>query len=189
MKKKCPKCDEVKSLTDFQKNKFRKDGQAGWCKKCKNEGMTNYLNTEIGFLKMRYNGIRRKNKYRIRDGPEKKCHFTFNEFCDAFEKHKSIYGMKSAWGPGIDKLEQHLPMTMIHEGNGQLGTHGGCKKGSKRVNSNLSVDRLDNDRDYTLQNIIFMRNDENARKKNTSYNDCKIQMKLHEERFINMEAI
>ena len=61
----------------------------------------------------------------------------------------------------------------------------GCLKGSKRTGSNLSVDRLDSGREYTLQNIIFIRNDENARKKNTTYKDCKIQMRLHEERFKN----
>ena len=49
----------------------------------------------------------------------------------------------------------------------------------------LSVDRLDSTKDYTLQNIIFIRGDENARKKDTSYEDCKIQMRLHEERFKN----
>jgi len=59
----------------------------------------------------------------------------------------------------------------------------GCRKGSKRTGSNLSVDRLDSGRDYILQNIIFIRNDENSRKKNTTYADCLIQIRLHEERF------
>ena len=55
--------------------------------------------------------------------------------------------------------------------------------------SNLSADRLDSDQDYTLQNLIFIRNDENSRKKNTTYEDCKIQIRLHEERFIKKESI
>ena len=70
-------------------------------------------------------------------------------------------------------------------------------QGTKRTNgektprerSNLSADRLDSNRDYTLQNIIFIRNDENGRKNNSSYEDCKIQIRLHEERFIKMKAI
>ena len=65
----------------------------------------------------------------------------------------------------------------------------GALKGSRRILSNLSVDRLDTNLDYTLQNIIFIRLDENARKNTTSYEDCKIQMRLHEERFIDMNAI
>ncbi len=83
--------------------------------------------------------------------------------------------MRSAWGPGPDHLEQHLPTTRIYNGGG----------GHRRTHSNLSVDRLDSGRDYTLQNIIFIRADENVRKKDTSYEDCKIQIRLHEERFKN----
>ena len=96
--------------------------------------------------------------------------------------------MRSAWGPGPDRLEEHLPITMIQEGKGQLGKRGPIK-GSKRTASNLSVDRLDTNLDYTLQNIIFIRYDENRRKNNSSYSDCKIHMSLHEQRFINMNAI
>ena len=153
-----------------------------------NEKITKRRNTERGYLKLRYDSMT-ANKFRTkRWGRRSKCHFTFEEFLAAWEKHKSIYGMRSGWGPGIDKLEEHLPITMIHKGEGKFG-RGGCVKGSKRTGSNLSVDRLDNNIDYTLQNIIFIRNDENARKRDASYNDCKIQMRLHEERFINMKSI
>ena len=126
---------------------------------------------------MRYdslNGEQRKSK----------CFFTFDEFLAAFDKHKSIYGMRSAWGPGPDRLEEHLPMTMIQEGKGQLGKKGPIK-GLNPTVSNLSVDRLDTNLDYTLQNIIFIRYDENQRKNGSSYEDCKIQIRLYEERFKN----
>ena len=113
-----------------------------------------------------------------------KCYISRDELYAAFEKHKSIYGMRSAWGPGIDYPDQHLPITMTAKGDSAWS-----KGKGKRVASNLSVDRLDSNRDYTLQNIIFIRNDENARKKNTSYEDCKIHMRIYEERFINMKAI
>ena len=132
---------------------------------------------------MRYDGILPRCRLNNR-----KCHFTFDEFVAAWEKHKSIYGMKSAWGPGINNLEKHLPITMIIKGEGQVGKKG-CLKGSKRIPSNLSIDRLDSGRDYTLQNIIFIRDDENKRKNSSSYEDCKIQIRLHEERFIKMKAI
>jgi len=182
MKKKCLKCGEVKSLTDFPKDKSRKDGLHPYCKNCTNEGITKHKNTEEGYLKMRYDGMNANESRTRRHGRKSKCHFTFDEFLAAWEKHKSIYGMKSAWGPGINNLEQHLPLTMIQKGEGQIGKTGSTK-GAKLIGSNLSVDRLDPDRDYTIQNIIFIRGDENARKKNTSYEDCKIQMRLHEERF------
>ena len=185
MNKKCTKCGEVEPLTFFYKDKRTKDGYHPWCKKCFNEAITKRRNTERGYLKMRYdslNGEQRKSK----SGAE--CFFTLDEFLTAFDKHKSIYGMKSAWGPGPDHLEEHLPMTMLQEGKGQLGKRGPIK-GLNPTVSNLSVDRLDTNRDYTLQNIIFIRYDENVRKKNTTYEDCKIQIKLHEQRFIDMNAI
>ena len=185
MNKKCTQCGEVKPSTFFYKDKRTKDGYHPWCKKCFNEAITKRRNTERGYLKMRYdslNGEQRKSK----SGAE--CFFTLDEFLTAFDKHKSIYGMKSAWGPGPDHLEEHLPMTMLQEGKGQLGKRGPIK-GLNPTVSNLSVDRLDTNRDYTLQNIIFIRLDENSRKKNTTYEDCKIQIKLHEQRFIDMKAI
>ena len=181
--KKCSMCGEVKSLEDFSKRSSSKDGRQVWCNDCVKEYRKETQNTEIGFLKKKYLDIisrcHRENR---------KCYFSLNEFLTAFQKHKSIYGMKSAWGPGIDHLEQHLPITMIHEGNGQPGQRG-VAKGTKRIASNLSIDRLDSNRDYTLQNLIFIRGDENARKHSSSYEDCKIHIKLHEERFIKMKAI
>jgi hypothetical protein len=184
MKKKCTKCGEVKPLTLFNKDKSYKGGHHTWCKKCKNGRNTERLNTEKGYLKMRYGSIKGKEFKKARWGRKSKCYFTFDEFLTAFEKHRSIYGMRSAWGPGPDRLEEHLPITMSQEGKGQLGKKGPIK-GSKQTVSNLSVDRLDTNLDYTLQNIIFIRLDENQRKKNTSYEDCKIQVRLHEERFRN----
>jgi len=179
--KKCSTCGEVKSVEDFQRRKTNKDGRQEWCAKCIKESQMKRQNTEIGFLKKRYSHI--KDRCRLE---KRKCYFTVDQFLAAFEKHKSIYGMKSAWGPGPDHLEQHLPITRIHKGNGQRGRRG-IAQGTKMIGSNLSVDRLDSNRHYTLQNLIFIRNDENVRKNSTSYEDCKIQIRLHEERFIKMK--
>jgi len=183
MKKKCGKCGEIKSLEDFDKRRLSKDGLQFWCGDCLKEYRKEIQNTEIGFLKKRYIDIQERCR---RDN--RTCYFTLDEFLAAFEKHKSIYGMKSAWGPGVNHLEQHLPITRIYIGNGHKG-HRGSVKGSKKIASNLSVDRLDSNLDYTLQNLIFIRSDENARKHSSSYEDCKIHMRLHEERFIKMKAI
>ena len=177
-KKKCPTCGEVKSLTDyFYKCRVRKNGYHCQCKNCMNEALAKYRSTEKGYLKNKYDNMNRNFETQKR-GRQNKRFFTFNEFLTAFEKHKSIYGMRSAWGPGVDHLEQHLIMTTIVPGNGPTGRKG------KRTGSNLSIDRLDSNRDYTLQNIIFICGDENVRKKDTSYEDCKIQIRLHEERFL-----
>ena len=186
VKKKCFKCGEVKPLTVFHKDKRNKDGHNYSCKKCVNARITMYKKTEKGYLKMRYDAMFAKERVRTwsRWGRPSKCYINFKELWAAWEKHKSIYGMKSAWGPGVNNLEQHLPMTMIFIGKGQEGKKGAAK-GTKRTASNLSVDRLDPNLDYTLQNIIFIRGDENVRKKDTTYEDCKIQIRLYEERFKN----
>jgi len=188
MNKKCLACGEVKSLMDFPKDRSKKDGIKIYCKKCNNKKRTEHRNTEKGYLKMRYNALSHSEFIDRKWGRKSKCYFTWNEFLGAWEKHKTIYGMRSAWGPGINNLEQHLPITIKQRGNGQIGKHGNSR-GDSITGSNLSIDRLDPDRDYTLQNIIFIRSDENQRKKDTSYNDCKIQIKLHDERFVNMKSI
>ena len=180
--KECSWCHKVKSLVDFCKTKANKDGLNYLCRDCSRIRSCTYIRTERGYLAKRYNDMKRNDKSRPSTA---KCYMSFDELYAAFKKHKSIYGMRSAWGPGIDYLDQHLPITMIVNGDSNAWGRGN----GKRVASNLSVDRVDSKRDYTLQNIIFIRNDENVRKKNTSYEDCKIHMRIHEERFIKMKAI
>ena len=42
MLKRCSKCGCVKDITDFHRNKIRKDGYACWCKKCFSEHQKQY---------------------------------------------------------------------------------------------------------------------------------------------------
>ena len=171
--RKCISCGEVKPLADFYHRYI--DGYVrNECKICKQarnrQNNKKRWNTEIGFLDWKYRGIKHREKENT--NVNRRCYFTFEEFCEAFEKHKEKLGMRSAWGP------HHLPMTMTY-----LGRRG--KKAHKRIKSNMSPDRLDSSKPYTIQNLIFIRNDENSRKKNTTYEDCVAQIKLHEERFKN----
>jgi hypothetical protein len=177
MKKKCIKCGELKPFTDFYKSKDTVNGKQGECITCwAKRGSQNHKktwNTEIGFLQMRYAGIKKREK---EGGMRYRCYFTLEEFCEAFEKHLKKHGMHSAWGP------HHLPMKMVYQG--RKGN-----KGHKVIPSNMSPDRLDSSKPYTLQNLIFIRSDENQRKNASSYEDCFAQIKLHEERFVNMKAV
>jgi len=180
MKQKCIKCGELKPFTDFYKSKDTKNGRQSVCKICWGErGKRNHKktwNTVIGYLKLRYAGIKKRER---EGGMRYRCYFIFKEFCEAFEKHLRKYGMHSAWGP------HHLPVTMIYQGR----KSNGGQKGQKSIRSNLSPDRLDSSKPYTIQNLIFIRTDENLRKKDTSYEDCLTQIELHKERFINMGSI
>ena len=171
-KKKCSRCGKVKSLKDYY-GKKRKEVQ---CKTCSDIRVRKYVVSERGYLNKKYRSMLTiPSQQRRKHHRPTNRHLTFKAFLAAWEKHKSIYGMRSAWGPGPHDLEQHKPITIILTKNPD--------KKAKRIDSNLSIDRLDNNRDYTVQNIIFIRGDENARKKDTTYEDCKIQIRLHEERF------
>ena len=197
MKKKCRKCGELKPLTDFHKHKQYKDGYRNECaicickyyKKHRANNIEKYRgygrkskSTEKGFLKNKYANIQRRAR-ELKD-EKHQCHFTYEEFDNAFQKHKERHGMKSAWGP------PHLEITRINQLRAGLGK--GCKKRGliqTRLKSQLSPDRLDSSKPYTIQNLIFIRADENSRKKDTTYSDCLIQVNLHEERFVNMRSI
>ena len=148
------------------------------CRDCFNSRHNLYRNTEQGCLKDLYYNLGTRNK----------CYFTWEEFVEAFAKHKSVYGMKSAWGPGPPHLDKHVEMTISAEGAGVRG-HRGSVKGSKRKPSNISVDRIDSKLGYTLQNIIFITSGENRRKNDSSYEDSLIHVKIYEDRFIKMKAI
>ena len=91
VKKKCTKCGEVKSLKNYYKDKRRTRGRAH-CKECEREWLIEYRNTEIGYLKQRYNNMRRN--FKTHRGRYNKRYFTFDEFHAAFEKHKNIYGCR-----------------------------------------------------------------------------------------------
>jgi len=128
MKKRCTGCSETKPLADFSKNKNRENGIQEWCRKCIAENMREYRNTEKGYLKMKYDSLKERGVRDRKWGQKRKCNFTLQELRTAFTKHKSIHGMKSAWGPGINNLDEHLPITTIYKGRGELH---GCPKGSK----------------------------------------------------------
>ena len=172
-KKKCSQCKETKPLVDFYKHKKGKYGYCSECIICSLLYVKKRRNTEAGFLKKKYEDIHTRAK-KLGD-TKHQCFFTFEEYYNEFKKHKEKYGMRSAWGP------HHLPITIIYQG--RKSNTGGMQKGQNHIGSNISSDRLDSSKPYTIQNLIFIRGDENERKKDTTYEDCIAQIKLHEERF------
>ena len=178
-KKKCSQCKETKPLVDFYKHKRGADGRRSECIICLSLYVKKKRNTEVGFLKKRYEDI--QTRARVQGDTKHQCHFTFKEYYNEFKKHKEKYGMRSAWGP------HHLPMTMIYQGRKMR--ENGKSNFLKDLGSNVSPDRLDSSKPYTIQNLIFITSDENKRKKDTSYEDCIAQITLHEERFIKMRSI
>ena len=48
--KRCPKCDTYKSLDQFGKDKSKKDGLKVWCKSCKKEYDSKYVQENKDWL-------------------------------------------------------------------------------------------------------------------------------------------
>ena len=48
--KRCPKCKQIKSLSEFYKNRSEYDGLDGYCKSCRKIFVANYQKTERGKL-------------------------------------------------------------------------------------------------------------------------------------------
>lgn len=53
LEKYCPKCKTTKPVSEFYKNHTRKDGLAGWCKKCHIAATSTHKKTEKGKAKER----------------------------------------------------------------------------------------------------------------------------------------
>jgi len=110
-------------------------------------------------------------KKRIRNNPELllrfKVHFTLQELLESWDRYIELKG-------DVICAISGLPMTWERPKNYPR---------YKWVPSAISVDKLDPLRPYTLENIIFVRAEVNARKCNITYEDCKKIIQLYEERF------
>ena len=103
------------------------------------------------------------------------CYLTWTEFWNAWEVHKrKNKGMYCA----ITGEE------MTHIGS----NHPDSEKYSRNWN-NISADRLDPLKPYTVQNIIFVTWKVNRQKNDFPVQDMKKLIKIYESRFIKLEAI
>ena len=64
-----------------------------------------------------------------------------------------------------------------------------CPPGEYYCNDSKKCKKIPSGYHVGARGYLTKDDDENGRKNSSSYEDCKIQMRLHEERFINMEAI
>ena len=139
-----------------------------------------YLNSEKGFLTEMYNNLwsryrkkvkngKRTNKKQMYTEKELKAYeirITKEQFFELWEDQKEKYGMSCPM--------TGVTMTTFRPFNG--------KKGSTCL-TNLSVDRLDNDRGYTSKNIIFVSSNFNSRKNSVGILDCVKIIKEYTKRF------
>ena len=171
--KKCTTCKKERSSELFRKGKKQ-------CNICADSAHAKYLATEKGYFIEKYNNIvskyiryKRHGKRDYRRTPfteeELKLYqinLTHEEFFNLWKKQKEIYGMLCP----VTGVE----MTRVR--------NAGNKKKKSICPSNISVDRLDNSKGYTAENIIFVTADFNARKNAIYLNECKRVLELAQKR-------
>lgn len=124
--KQCTKCNKIKNLFEFYPS--RAD-----CKICFRKTRVKYLSTELGFMNTLYYSMSH-SKFYGKKGRQNKCYIDRENFFDLWETHKKLYGMKCYY-LGIDiNFEKH--------------------SNNRRLNQ-VSVDRIDSNKDYLLDNIVF----------------------------------
>tara|TARA_R100000005_G_C5000965_1_gene207971 strand:+ start:1708 stop:2298 length:591 start_codon:yes stop_codon:yes gene_type:complete len=147
--------DPVYREKERQRNKEYRQTEQG--KKVKRKSYLRNINTEKGYLSDKYNHIKKggRKKFPVEISKE--------DFLQLWEEHKIKYG-------GWVCAYTGLYMTRIR-GKGQL-----------MVPSNMSVDRLDSNKGYTKDNIVFCRWDINDRKGAVTIEDIKNILRVYNEK-------
>jgi hypothetical protein len=181
----CIKCNIEKPFTEFYKAKRNKSGVQGICKKCflltnqKNrlENQENYVeiaykyaNSEHGFLSNRISCIFSKKNIERAGIPTANKKEIQKSFYEYVEKHgRNCFYCKEPWTYIAKKVEPGVGRYKL--------------KMTKRINiKNLSFDRLDNDKPYSVDNIIFCCKDCNLRKNQISIKMIKLLYEIITER-------
>ena len=141
--KRCYRCEKIKPLVEFNKNKSKPSGYCDECRECKKELDLQYRRTELGLLTSIYGSQKHKSK--------KRGHLTPNyskaQLIDFMYKNNYIE-LYSAWVfsgyntnlvPSIDRINRNLPYTLENiqlvtwEFNNQKGREESKETYSKRV--------------------------------------------------------
>jgi hypothetical protein len=169
----CTQCKIEKPFTEFPKDKHTKNGIRTYCRKCYNittnkarlknkelytERVFKYCNSEIGYLKNKLSQTFSKQN-------QKRTGFSTSNKQE-IEKHYYEYVKKN----GKNCYYCFEPFTFIAKKT-EVGV-GRYIKRTKRINlKNLSFDRLDNNKPYNIDNIIFC-----CQNCNISKNDVSIKL-------------
>ena len=166
-KKKRSYASSYASLTSEQKQKYMNNNRKR-------------LMVEKNFLKAKYDTMANRDKYNKQENGIKnvgiyKCYVTWDQLWNLWEKHKEAHGGEFCAITGKE-------MTRV-------GVNPSNAKKYARNWSNVSIDRLDPDRPYTLQNIIFVRWEINKMKNDFPIRHMKKILQIYEDRFIKLKNI
>jgi len=168
----CKQCNEEKDINDFSINREKKDGHASKCKKCFNENRNYkadlaYITSERGFVTATIGSIFRPSSCKKRG-----LWPTVNKekVWELYNNHVKKYGRNC-----IYCLQ---PWTYVRRASGTIGRGGSHKK----TRTNFSIDRLDNSKTYTKDNIVFCCFKCNDEKHNISINMVKRILEIKNEK-------
>jgi len=137
-----------------------------------------YLNSEKGFLTEMYNNLWSRYRKKVKNGKRtnKKQMYTEKEL-KAYEIRITKEQFFELWEDQKEKYGMSCPMTGV-----TMTTFRPNSK-NERCPTNLSVDRLDNDKGYTSKNIIFVSSNFNSRKNSMGILDCVKIINEYKKRF------
>jgi hypothetical protein len=176
LSKQCKRCKIAYENPEknFTVNRATSDGLKIWCKSCVKKYKKDYGNTENGYLKNLYQHmIHRFKKPEIKklNEIEKQrymCHITEKEFRELWEEHKKQFGLRC-------KLTG-VKMVLEQSKKKECGTH------TRGYSNGMSVDRLDPNRGYTKDNIVFICNEINRIKNGVTKELCIKILEVMKER-------
>ena len=179
------------------KEKYRKDskfrarelkrkrvyGRSSHGRTVKRANYAKQMSTEKGYLREKWNSLMSKSRnYADKTrGYQRKAIpilITREEFYELWEQHKKRYGgwfcaytgEKMTHTRNVNELK-HLKSRTKMMGNNKI-----------KIKSNMSVDRIDSDKGYTKDNIVFCTWDFNDRKGNISLEDIRCILNLLESK-------
>jgi len=160
--KKCTKCKIIKNITEFYPRPERRKGEGirSTCKLCDKLKKDKYYATEDGFMKKLFLSMNDR-KIATKRNMSYSVDFTKEEFLQLWKEYKKKYGMFCFY--------TKVPLNFI--------------KSPEKIRGNqVSVDRIDNSKGYSKNNIIFCSAKANLLKGSVSIDMCHKILALYEER-------
>jgi len=160
--KKCSKCKITKNVKEFYLRPERKNGKGirSTCKSCDRTRKSKYYSTEDGFMKKLFastNDRRVSTRRHIGHSVD----FTREEFFEMWKEYKKQYGMFCFY--------TGIPLNFI--------------KSPEQIRGNqVSVDRIDNSKGYSKNNIIFCSSKANFMKGSVTIDMCSKILALYKKR-------
>ena len=164
----CTTCNQQKEFKEFNRSKAFFDGYEYACKSCRNIQVNIWRKKEEKFIRNLYSNMKKRTvsgRHKNASEEIKKKHtvyLTIEEFEDLWKQHKEKHGYKCLL-------------------TGVKMTHAPFKE-NRKINNNISADRLDPNIGYTKENIIFVSANVNIRKNAITKELCHAILKQYEER-------